>query len=96
MTATDEERYLDPTAEQSAVRREVAPRPGQLRGEIGLLDISKPQGDVFLDRVAQLLAERHPGVAVRRLRKPTFTKPAPDDVLDEAAVCSAVILALAD
>lgn len=96
MTTIDEERYLDPTAEQSAVRREPAPRPGELSGQVGLLDISKPQGDVFLDRVAALLTERHPAVSIRRLRKPTFTKPAPDEVLDEASVCNAVVLALAD
>ena len=96
MIVANDEQYLDPTAEQSAVQRELAPRARRLHGEIGLLDISKPQGDVFLDRLAELLVERYPDVTVRRLRKPTFTKPAPDDVIDEAAVCDAVVLALAD
>ena len=40
----------------------------------GLLDISKPRGPEFLDRLETLLAER--GVAARRYAKPTFTKPA--------------------
>ena len=62
---------------------------------VGLLDISKPRGDVFLDRVEALLAGR--GLAVRRYRKPTFSKPAPDDLRREIAQhCQGVIEALAD
>ena len=61
----------------------------------GLLDISKPRGDVFLDR----LEERLTGVGanVKRYKKPTFTKPAPVDLRHEIAVeCQVVIEALAD
>jgi hypothetical protein len=91
-----DEQYLDPTSELSAVQRELAPRTDRLRGVVGLLDISKPQGDLFFDRLAELLVEWHPDIEVRRLRKPTFTKPAPDDVIEQAVVCDAVVLALAD
>ena len=60
-----------------------------------MLDIRKPRGDVFLDRVAVLLAER--GADVRRYAKPTFTKPAPVDLRHELAVaCHGVVEALAD
>lgn len=89
-------RVLDPTDESSATHREPLSRPAALDGlRVGLLDISKPRGNVFLDRLSELLAER--GVAVRRYRKPTYTKPAPVDLRREiAAECDVVIEALAD
>ena len=47
---------LDPSSEQSVLHRERLQRPAHLRGQVvGLLDISKPRGDVFLDRLEQLL-----------------------------------------
>jgi hypothetical protein len=87
---------LDPTSEREPSTRERAPRPESLDGKVvGLLDISKPRGDVFLDRVSELLEAR--GVGVRRYKKPTFTKPAPVDLRHEiAATCDVVIEALAD
>ncbi len=88
---------LDPTDERVPVRRHLTPRPEHLRGVVGLLDISKPRGNVFLDRLEALFHERLPEVELRRYRKPTFTKPAPEDlrrkILEE---CGYVIEALAD
>jgi hypothetical protein len=87
---------LDPTSERSPDRRERLPRLASLAGRrIGLLDIAKARGDVFLDRIEQRLRER--GAEVTRYRKPTFTKPAPPDLRQEIAVhCDAVVEALAD
>jgi len=91
------ERILDPTDERVPLARERAPRPRELSGTIGLLDIAKPRGDVFLARLEERLRERFPSVAVARFRKPTFTKPAPEDLrLEIARSCTAVIEALAD
>jgi predicted nucleic acid-binding protein len=74
-----------------------APRLASLEGvTIGLLDIAKPRGQEFLDRLAALLAERHGVGEVVRLRKPTFTRVAPDEVIHEASRCGAVVEALAD
>lgn len=90
-------RVLDPTGERAAVERaRVSRTAASLEGvRVGLLDISKPRGDVFLDRLEALLAER--GASVRRYAKPTFTKPAPIDLRHEIAVqCDVVIEALAD
>ena len=87
---------LDPTHERSPAQRERLPRLASLAGvTLGLLDISKARGDVFLDRLAARLAAA--GAEVRRYKKPTFTKPAPLDLRQQIAVeCGAVIEALAD
>ncbi len=87
---------LDPTAGKSAADLQPAPRPASLSGlTVGLLDISKPRGSVFLDQIESHLDRL--GAKVVRYRKPTFTKPAPVDLRHEIAVnCNAVIEALAD
>lgn len=89
-------KLLDPTSERSPATRVRAERPDSLEGRVvGLLDISKPRGDVFVDRLDELLEQR--GVVVRRYRKPTYTKPAPVDLRQEIAThCEMVIEALAD
>ena len=90
-------KILDPTDERVPLRRRLAPRPEALQGAIGLLDISKPRGDVLIDRLAELLAERAPRVTVKRYAKPTFTKPAPEPLLGQIAEeCDFVVEALAD
>ena len=87
---------LDPTSERNVAEREQLARPASLDGlTVGLLDISKPRGDVFLDRLEQRLTGI--GATVKRYKKPTFTKPAPVDLRHEIAVeCQVVIEALAD
>ena len=87
---------LDPTSERLPAARPRAPRLRSLDGaRIALLDISKPRGDIFLDRIEARLRER--GAEVVRFSKPTFTKPAPTALRhDIAEQCSAVIEALAD
>ena len=87
---------LDPTGEREPVERARVARPPSLDGRtVALLDISKARGDVFLDRLAELLVDR--GLEVRRYIKPTFTKPAPIDLRHEIATqCDVVIEALAD
>jgi hypothetical protein len=67
---------LDPTSERSPTTTPRLPRPERLDGlVIGLLDIAKARGDVFLDRLDERLRER--GIAVKRYKKPTNTRPAP-------------------
>lgn len=87
---------LDPTNEHTVLQRALLPRPASVRGKtIGLLDISKPRGNVFLDRLELRLTEF--GAEVLRFKKPTFAKPAPVDLRHEIAVkCEMVIEALAD
>jgi hypothetical protein len=89
-------KVLDPTSEQAPAIRARTARPATLDGlTVGLLDISKARGNVFLDRVDEVLRGR--GVTVARFVKPTFTKPAPIDLRHEIATrCDVVIEALAD
>jgi hypothetical protein len=88
--------YLDPTAERSVAERPRAKRPASLAGRtVALVDIAKPRGDVFLDRLAERLAAER--VRIVRFSKPTFTKPAPIDLRQQIATqCDVVIQALAD
>ena len=89
--------YLDPT-DSVAVPRKTAPRPASLDGKVvTLLDISKAKGDHLLDRVEELLRERTGVKAIVRKKKPTFARPAPEDLRAEILKTSdAVIEALAD
>jgi hypothetical protein len=94
--ATEEE-FMDPT-DSVAVPRKTAPRPPSLDGKvITLLDISKAKGNHLLDRIEELLRERATPKAIIRKKKPTFARPAPDqlrrDILGESDL---VIEALAD
>lgn len=87
---------LDPTAERSSTIRPRLKRPPSLDGlTVGILDISKPRGDVFLDRLDEILTER--GIAVRRYMKPTMTRPAPLPLRQQiAGEVQVVIEGLAD
>ena len=87
---------LDPTSERSPVARALTARPLALDGlAVALLDISKPRGNVFLDRIAERLQAQ--GIRVNRYRKPTFTRPAPDALRQQiAAENQLVIEGLAD
>lgn len=90
---------INPRAEAQGDARQAAPRLTSLMGKtVGLLDISKPGGNFFLDHLARLLTDRYGVAAVVRETKPTFTKPAPDAVIERLvnARCDAVIEALAD
>ena len=63
---------------------------------IALLDITKPGGSIFLDRVEHLLKSRYGAAEVMRTQKPTYTKPAPPEVLEYLRGVDALIEALAD
>lgn len=87
---------LDPTAERSVTARPRLARPDKLEGlRIGLLDIAKSKGDIFLDRIEQRLIER--GLEVKRYAKPTNTRPAPTALAQQIATeVDVVIEALSD
>lgn len=88
---------LDPTDERVPVERTLTPRTGEISGNVAFLDISKPRGNVLLDRLQARLSERLPQIQVNRYAKPTFAKPAPDALRREIAEHNDfVVEALAD
>ena len=88
---------VNPMNETRQTASRAAPRLKTLAGKtIGLLDISKPGGSVFLDRIERLLQERYNVARVVRAAKPTFTKRAPGEVIAQLRGLDAVIEALAD
>ena len=89
-------RLLDPTAETMAQRRSRLTPPRSMEGlRIGLLDINKIRADVFLDGLEKQLDGR--AFTVTRYVKPTFTRPAPLELIQSIAQeCDLVVEALAD
>ena len=90
---------VNPLDETPRSPRVPAPRLDTLAGKtVGLLDISKPGGSLFLDHLERLLMERLEVAQVVRVMKPTFAKPAPDEIIERlmSGGCDAVIEALAD
>lgn len=87
---------LDPTGEREPATRRPLPKLATLAGRtVGLLDISKSRGNVFLDRLDELFQAE--GVRTLRFKKPTFTRPAPVALLqDIASQCDVVVEGLAD
>ena len=86
----------DPTAETAAVLRErVAPPPDLAGKTVALLSISKERSDEFMDALEPLIQAA--GVATVRFKKPTHTKPAPPEIIQDIVErCDIVIEALAD
>jgi len=90
---------VNPMDETPHAKQEAARRLANLFGKtVGLLDISKPGGSIFLNQLERSLKQRYGVVRVVRITKPTFTRCAPDEVIEELvrSRCDAVIEALAD
>ena len=82
---------LDPTSEQSPTIRPRLQRPDKLDGlTIGILDIAKARGDVFLKRLGERLGER--GVAYKHYAKPTNTRVAPLPLRQQIATEANVVI----
>ena len=60
---------LDPTNEAVPVERQISERPKTLTGKVAFLDISKPRGNVLLDRLQEAFEQRLPGVEINRYMK---------------------------
>ena len=87
---------LDPTSERSPTIRPRLSRPETLDGlTVGILDIAKARGDVFLNRLGERLSER--GIAIKHYAKPTNTRVAPLPLRQQiAAEVNLVIEGLSD
>lgn len=90
------EEILDPLGFGTQATKALAPRLSGLQGKtLGLLDIGFPNGNLFLDRVEELLKKRYGVAEVIRRAKPSPARPAKKEVREElASHCDAVIEAL--
>jgi len=77
--------YVSPIDDAAVTPLALAERPSSLDGRrVVLLDISKPQGDRFLDRVEDHL--RADGAVTHRITKPTFSRRAPGEVIEQVKI----------
>jgi len=82
---------LDPRGSVTRAFKPLAPRPGALAGRsIGILDNSKPNARVLLERLAELLASRAGVGPITVWHKPSSAQPA--QCLDEIARSVQVVL----
>ena len=86
----------DPTAELSDILRErISPSIKLSDATIGLLSISKERSDEFMDALEGELTKID--CSVLRFRKPTYTRPAPEHLLQLIVEkCDVAIVGLAD
>jgi hypothetical protein len=76
----------------------LAPRLAALDGKrVGLLDNSKSKAGRLLDAVATILHAQDGFTAIMRQRKPSASKPAAPEVIDELAkTCDLVLVGVGD
>jgi hypothetical protein len=85
---------LDPVGFESEVPpKPMARRLDGLNGKtVGILDIGFPNGNVFLDRVEEILRSRYGVARFVRRAKPSPARPADDEVRKELIeACDAII-----
>ena len=89
-------RLRDPTGETASVSRSrVEPLLSLEDRTVALMDIGKMRGVNFIDRLEELCTDR--GTAIRRFKKPTNTRVAPRELIDEIdSTSNAVIVAVSD
>ncbi len=90
---------LNPEGSSDEKRQPLAPRRYKsLDGlRLGLLGNSKLNADEILAAVGELLAERYAIKGVVHRKKPSFSTPAPQAIVDElAAACDVVLAGVGD
>ena len=88
--------FVDPTAGSAGKAISMAPRPADLSGKVlGILDNTKEQADIILQTLGEALREKYGVKEVIMRRKEHYSKPAPDEMIEEMAdQCDVVICAL--
>ena len=95
---SDEVVTLDPRDNSAKHTEGIAPRVGSLDGKvIGLLSNNKPNSELLLRGVADLLNEKFDAIEVVEANKGSHRIPAPQDMIDDlASRCDAVVVATAE
>ena len=84
---------VDPAGTTAVASKMLAPRPRSLEGAtIALLDNSKPNAGVLLERAGALLAARTGARAVKLWSKPSASSAAAPAVIEEIAAAARVVL----
>ena len=85
---------LDPSGHTWQALPGSARRVASLSGlTIGILDNAAPNTGYLMDRVGELLVQRHAAAGTVTRRKDNFSRPAPARTLDDlAARCDAVVV----
>ena len=88
---------LDPVSKPKVTKTSLSPRPNTIVGlRVAMVDNTKPNFSIFLDRVEERLANEH-NVSVIRYRKPGRTQPLdPQLIVEIKKKCDIAITGLAD
>lgn len=91
---------LDPTAKAVSVQSEIAPRTDDLNGKvIGFLDNGKPNFDIFLTRLEEVLCQRFKFAEIVHVNKGELGMAVPlaaDQMEKLVAKCDAVVNGMCD
>ena len=90
---------LNPEGSSDEKRRQLAPRRSKsLDGmTLGLLGNSKLNADEVLAAIGELLAQRYAIKRIVHRKKPSFSHPAPETIVDEMVeACDAVLAGVGD
>jgi hypothetical protein len=89
---------ISPMNEASVAESALAPRLSGLQGKrLGLLDNSKSKAGKMLDCVAAVLNARYGFTDIVRHRKPSASKPAAPEAIDELVkTCDLVVVGVGD
>src|SRR6185312_1041409 len=82
----------DPRGKRQSAPFKAAPIPKKMELRVGVLDNTKEQADVLLARAAELLQPDR--MLATFARKPSFSRPAPPEVLEQHKMCDVVITGL--
>jgi hypothetical protein len=96
--ATQNYTLVNPTTEPIIAPFDGAPRLPSLAGtRLGLIDDSKRNADVLLEELAEVLRNRYEIREVRWLRKPSASRPAdPQELQELVANVDSVVVAIGD
>jgi hypothetical protein len=89
---------ISPVNEATVAEASMAPRLPSLRAkQVGLLDNSKSKAGKMLDAVAAILNAQYGFTDIMRHRKPSASKPAAPEVINELAkTCDLVVVGVGD
>ena len=89
---------LDPRDPTTVQTEGIATRSGSLDGKVvGLLSNNKPNSELLLRGVSDLLKEKYQVKEVVEANKGSHRVPAPQDIIDDmVAKCDAVVVATAE